>query len=693
MGGKYSSLDPMEVPVPNIEALFERDSYLKPYEKEIRRRYACFLDLKEKIDESESGFDDFTQGYKYYGINVQPDNSVICREWAPGANQLYLTGEFNNWNRDETKYKKLEFGKWELKLPPNQDGSCPIKHLSELKVVVEMENGVKEDRLSPWATYAVEPPKDKGTIYQQRFWNPPKHQKYEFKHSKVPKPKSLRIYECHVGIATSELNVGSYDNFTDNILPKIKKQGYNAIQLMAIMEHAYYASFGYQVTSFFAVSSRYGVPDALKRLIDTAHSMNIAVFLDIVHSHASKNVSDGLNRFDGTDSCYFHSGKRGEHDLWDSRLFNYSEYEVLRFLLSNLRWYLDEYQFDGFRFDGVTSMLYHSHGIGEGFSGNYDEYFGLNVDTEALVYLMLANYVIHKIRGEHVTIAEDVSGMPGMCRPIEEGGLGFDYRLAMAIPDKWIQLLKECKDEDWNIGNIVHTLTNRRWMEPSISYAESHDQALVGDKTIAFWLMDKEMYTNMSTLSDLTPIIDRGIALHKIIRLITHTLGGEGYLNFIGNEFGHPEWLDFPRLGNNSSYHYARRQWNLVEDDLLRYKFLNEFDAAMNHLEEKYGWLHNDSSYVSWKHENDKVIAFERGNGLVFVFNFHPTKSFSGYRVGVSQPGCYKIILSSDDVRFGGQARIDTNLNYFTEPIGFGGLKNSLLLYVPSRTAIILVKN
>lgn len=493
----------------------------------------------------------------------------------------------------------------------------------------------------------------------------------------MKRPKSLRIYETHVGIATSELGVGSYDNFTDNILPRIKNQGYNAIQLMAVMEHAYYASFGYQVTSFYAASSRYGTPDGLKRLIDRAHEMNIVVLLDVVHSHASKNVMDGLNRFDGTDACFFHQDSRGFHTLWDSRLFNYSEFEVLRFLLSNLRWYLDEYQFDGFRFDGVTSMLYHSHGMGEGFSGHYDEYFGLNVDTESVVYLMLANYLVHRLNPHHITIAEDVSGMPGTCRPVTEGGLGFDYRLAMAIPDKWIELLKEQKDEDWNIGNIIHTLTNRRWLEPNIAYAESHDQALVGDKTIAFWLMDKEMYTHMSTLSGPSLIIDRGIALHKMIRLITHSLGGEGYLNFMGNEFGHPEWLDFPRQGNNSSYHYARRQWNLVDDPLLKYKYLNAFDAAMNHLEEKYGWLHSNPGYVSWKHEDDKVIAFERA-GLVFVFNFHSFKSFNDYLVGVDVQGQYQVVLSTDDAVFGGQNRIDTKVIHHAGDYGYAGRRSSV---------------
>lgn len=444
---------------------------------------------------------------------------------------------------------------------------------------------------------------------------------------------------------------------------------------MAVIEHAYYGSFGYQVTSFYAASSRYGTPDELKRLVDEAHRLGLFVLLDVVHSHASKNVEDGLNQFDGTNSCFFHDGPRGEHSLWDSRLFNYTEYEVLRFLLSNLRWWHDEYQFDGYRFDGVTSMLYHSRGIGEGFSGHYDEYFGLNVDTDALIYLALGNYMLHKIDDQAITIAEDVSGMPTLGRPVSEGGVGFDYRLGMAIPDKWIELLKEKKDEDWNIGNIVHTLTNRRWMEKTIAYAESHDQALVGDKTLAFWLMDKEMYTHMSIDSPPSLIIDRGIALHKIIRLLTHALGGEGYLNFMGNEFGHPEWLDFPRFGNNESYHYARRQWNLVDDERLKYKFLNNFDREMNLLDEKYQWLASDPAHVSLKHESDKVIAFERAC-LLFVFNFHPTKSYTDYRVGVHAAGVYQTVFSSDEKDFGGFDRLDKNCKFFTDPLGHNGRAN-----------------
>ncbi|KAL6736172.1 hypothetical protein Aduo_006554 [Ancylostoma duodenale] len=668
---------------PQLDNLVKLDSWLYDFQPEITRRYTVFLDYQKRIEEC-GGMERFTQGYKEFGLNVQPDNSVICHEWAPGADQLALIGDFNGWNRETHKYTREEHGKWRLVVPPNADGSCAIPHNSIIKIAVTRQ-GHTVDKLSPWATYVTRPKET--VVYHQQFYNPP--ERYQFKHPRPSKPESLRIYEAHVGISSWEGKVNSYRAFADDVIPRIARQGYNTIQLMAVMEHVYYASFGYQVTSFFAPASRCGPPDDVKYLVDKAHSMGITILLDVVHSHASKNVADGLNEWDGTDSCYFHSGPRGTHSLWDSRLFDYTQIETLRFLLSNIRWWVEEYGFDGFRFDGVTSMIYHSHGIADSLSGGYPMYFGLNADTDSLVYLMLANDFLHKKYPQIVTIAEEVSGMPALCRPVDEGGQGFDYRLAMALPDMWIKILKHMKDEDWKINDIVHTLENRRWGELNVAYAESHDQALVGDKTIAFWLMDKEMYDFMSLTTPYTPIIERGIALHKMIRLLTMALGGEAWLNFIGNEFGHPEWLDFPRVGNNESFHYCRRQFNLADDELLRYKFLNKWDEEMNKLEQSSGFLHKGPAYVSWKHEGDKMICFERA-GLVFVFNFHPTKSFPDYKVGVEAPGIYKMALNSDDERFGGWNRLQNGSEHHTFPEGYAGRSNHLLVYAPARTCLVL---
>ncbi|KAG8961275.1 alpha-1,4-glucan branching enzyme [Tulasnella sp. 419] len=679
---KTSSLD--------TEPVLKLDGYLKPNIPAIVERYDMYQKWKDTIDKSENGYDAFTKGYERFGIHAAPSGEITYSEWAPNAQEASLIGEFNDWNRSSHRMTRDQFGVWSIKIPPKAPGVPAIPHDSKIKISFVISPYERIERLPAWITRVTQD-LSVSPVYDARFWNPPEEEKYKFKNPRPPKPSCVRIYEAHVGISTSEGRVGTYKEFTRDILKRIKDLGYNVIQLMAVMEHAYYASFGYQVTSFFAASSRYGTPEDLKELIDTAHGMGITVLLDVVHSHACKNVLDGLNLFDGTDHQYFHEGGKGRHDLWDSRLFNYGHHEVLRFLLSNLRWYMEEYQFDGFRFDGVTSMMYLHHGIGTGFSGDYNEYFGPQVDLEGVVYLMLANDMLHTLYPGVITIAEDVSGMPLLCVPVNIGGVGFDYRLSMAIPDMWIKLLKEKKDDEWDLGNIVHTLTNRRWGEKSIAYAESHDQALVGDKTLAFWLMDKEMYTNMSDMSAMTPIIERGLGLHKIIRLLVHALGGEGYLNFEGNEFGHPEWLDFPREGNGNSFHYARRQWNVLDDELLRYKYLNNFDIAMNHLEQKYHWLEALPGYVSLKHEVDKLIVFERA-GLLFVFNFHPTQSFADYRVGVEEAGEYHVALSSDEKRFGGFDRIALDTKFFTTDLPWNGRKNFVQVYIPTRCALVLAK-
>eukprot|EP00049_Salpingoeca_infusionum_P019162 m.360513 g.360513 ORF g.360513 m.360513 type:complete len:742 (+) comp19073_c0_seq1:41-2266(+) len=665
----------------NLPALLERDPHLASFKRRICERYSTYAKLLDRINRYEGGILEFANGFRKRGL--QPvEGGIQYREWAPGAQGVSITGAFCDWDRDKHTCTRDEFGVWSVFIPNKEDGTQPIPCGSAVKVCVTQQDGQRVDRISPWVTRAVQV-KEK-PVYEAQY---EPISDYTWKHPRPPRPQSLRIYEAHVGISGEEEGIASYRHFADTVIPRIAALGYNSIQLMAVMEHAYYASFGYQVTSFFAASSRYGPSEDLKYLVDVAHSYNIQVLLDVVHSHASKNVLDGLNQFDGTDGCYFHTGPRGHHPQWDSRLFDYAQWEVMRFLLSNLRFYMEVYGFDGFRFDGVTSMLYHHHGLSHVFT-QYQDYFGPGADDEAAVYLMLANQLVHEFMESAVTIAEDVSGMPALCRPQDEGGLGFDYRLSMAVPDMWIKLLKEKSDDEWDMGLIVHTLENRRYKEPSIAYTESHDQALVGDKSLAFWLMDQEMYTHMSVLSEPSLIVDRGIALHKMIRLLTHALGGEGYLNFMGNEFGHPEWLDFPRLGNNDSYKYARRQWHLVDDHLLRYKFLNEFDKAMQHTEAKYGWLAAPPAFVSCKHEGDKVIVFERA-GLVFAFNFHPTKSFTDYRVGVAEQGVYTPCLTTDETDFGGTDRIKAT-EHFSEATPWHDRPASILLYLPSRTAVVL---
>ncbi len=621
-----------------------------------------------------------SQGHRYFGFNLGELDGVAgvwYREWSPGARSVALTGDFNGWDRSSHSLTRDEFGTWSLFVP---ESTAP-RHGSLVKVHIVGEDGGAMDRIPAYARRVIQ---NESRDFSCQVWLPPE---YEWDHSPPSPNSALRIYETHIGMAGEEGKVSSFAEFEQQVLPRVARLGYTAIQIMAVQEHPYYGSFGYHVSSFFAVSSRFGTPEEFKSLVDRAHGLGLKVFLDLVHSHSVKNVREGLSRFDGTDHQYFHAGGRGMHPAWDSLLFDYSKYEVQRFLLSNIRFWIEEFRLDGFRFDGVTSMLYLDHGLGREF-GDWEGYFGSNVDQDALVYLQLANALLHDLNPGAVSVAEDVSGMPGMARPQIEGGIGFDYRLAMGIPDYWIKTLKERRDEDWQLGEIWSVLLNRRFDEKHVAYAESHDQALVGDKTIAFRLMGDAMYNGMSH-SQRTPLIDRGLALHKLIRLLTFSLGGDAWLSFMGNEFGHPEWIDFPREGNNWSYHYARRQWSLLDNPLLYYQDLNAFDRALMDLDEKYHLLKSTLIEQLSVHEEAKRIVYRRGE-LVIAVNLHGTESYADLRIPVPDRRDYETVLSSDDSSFAGLGRVVTGTRYPIQHRAFQGRDQSLQIYLPSRTALVL---
>ena len=646
------------------------------YAKDIQLRMENYNRKKKELLADGQTLSDIANGYLYFGIH-KVRGGWVYREWAPGADAMYLMGDFNGWSRYANPMEKKDGGVFEIKLK----GADALRHGQKIRAVV-VHQGQELERIPVYARYVEQDKTDKS--WDAKVYAPKKQFKWTDEGFKPE--KTLFIYECHIGMAQETPAVGTYTQFRENILPRIKQLGYNTIQIMAIMEHPYYASFGYQVTNFFAASSKFGTPDELKALVNTAHALGITVLLDVVHAHACINTREGINEFDGTDHQFFHAGGKGNHSAWGTKVFNYEKNEVLHFLLSNLKFWQQEYHFDGFRFDGVTSMLYHNHGLGTSFD-SYDKYFSLNTDTEAVTYLQLANDLVREVNPHAITIAEDTSALPGLCLPVKQGGVGFDYRLAMGEPDMWIKILKERRDEDWDMYNLWYELTGRRPKEPVIGYVESHDQALVGDKTVMFRLCDKEMYWGMSVHQD-NMVIERGMALHKLIRLLTMSLGGEGYLTFMGNEFGHPEWIDFPREGNGWSYHYCRRQWSLADNPDLKYHFLQAFDQAMVALAKKYR-LFSGTSRNLWIGQEDKTLFYER-KGVVFAFNFHPWKSFEGYFLPVPEEGHYEVLLSSDDAAFGGHDRIARDYVYEAtkQPDGRIGFQ----IYLPSRCAVVLKK-
>ncbi len=664
--------------------LVKNDPYLEPYEDAIRGRHDHALwKLSQLTQEGKKSLSDFASGYDYYGLH-KLSRGWVFREWAPNATAIYLVGDFNNWQEDE-KYlaKRIEgTGNWELRLPEKA-----MHHGDLFKMHVKW-NGGEGERIPAWATRVVQDEVTK--IFSAQVWSP--KETYQWKKNNFkPQTSPLLIYECHIGMSQDAEKVGTYTEFKDNVLPRIVKDGYNCIQIMAIQEHPYYGSFGYHVSSFFAPSSRFGTPEELKALIDAAHAKGVAVIMDIVHSHAVKNEVEGLGNLAGDPNQYFYPGERHEHPAWDSLCFDYGKDDVIHFLLSNCKYWLQEFHFDGFRFDGVTSMLYYSHGLGEAFGG-YGDYFNGHEDDNAICYLTLANKLIHEVNPKAITIAEEVSGMPGLAAKFEDGGYGFDYRMAMNIPDFWIKIIKEQKDEDWKPSSIFWEVKNRRADEKTISYCESHDQALVGDKTIIFRLIDADMYWHYKK-RDGNDMAVRGIALHKMIRLATASTINGGYLNFMGNEFGHPEWIDFPREGNGWSYKYARRQWNLVDNKELDYHYLGDFDREMlKVIKDERNFIRTAIQEI-WHNDGDQVLAYMRGD-LLFVFNFSPTKSFTDY--GFLVPvGSYNIMLDTDNKAFGGNGFNDDTLTHFTnyDPLYVNEHKEWLKLYLPARTALVLKKN
>ncbi|MEE9367336.1 MAG: alpha amylase C-terminal domain-containing protein [Pontiella sp.] len=654
------------------------DPWLKPFLGEIHHRAAHTKQVEGRLTGGTISLNEFANAHEYYGLHFR-NGQWIFREWAPNATAIYLIGDFSGWQqRDEFA---LHYGDgdgvWEIELPADK-----LKHEDLYKLKMYWPGGEGE-RLPAYVRRAVQDPETH--IFSGQVWHPETAYQWKFPDPVKPIGAPL-IYESHIGMAQEDATVGSYLEYKEKILPRIVEMGYNTVQFMGIMEHPYYGSFGYHVSNFFAASSRFGTPEELKELIDACHEAGVAVIMDLVHSHAVKNEEEGLSRFDGTTYQYFHEGDRGDHDAWDSRCFDYGKAEVLHFLLSNSKYWLDEFKFDGYRFDGVTSMLYHHRGLDTSFT-DYSNYFDESVDADALSYLALSNKLIHEVRPNAITVAEDVSGMPGLCGEQDEGGCGFDFRLAMGVPDCWFKLVNDTPDEEWNMSWLFHELTSHRADEQVISYVESHDQALVGGKTFIFELIDKEMHHSMHVDSK-NLIVDRGLALHKMARLATLGASAHGYLNFMGNEFGHPEWIDFPREGNNWSYNYARRQWSLRDDHSLKFSQLADFDKAMVNLINEHGVIGAKPVTFRLINEGDKIMAFER-DGLLFCLNFHPDKSFADYPVDVS-PGKYKMVLNTDSPEFGGHDIIQGEQVFQSREFHDGENDRSQInIYTPARTGIV----
>ncbi|KAH9651980.1 SBE3 [Citrus sinensis] len=575
-----------------------------------------------------------------------------------------------------------------------------IPHGSKYRVYFNTPDGPLE-RIPAWATY-VQPDAD-GKEAFAIHWEPSPEFAYKWRNTRPKVPKSLRIYECHVGISGSKPKISSFNEFTEKVLPHVKEAGYNVIQLFGVVEHKDYFTVGYRVTNLYAVSSRYGTPDDFKRLVDEAHGLGLLVFLDIVHSYSAADQMVGLSQFDGSNDCYFHTaqiiffcvvlyyahmipGKRGFHKYWGTRMFKYDDLDVLHFLLSNLNWWVVEYQIDGFQFHSLSSMIYTHNGFAS-LTGDLEEYCNQYVDKDALLYLILANEILHALHPNIITIAEDATYYPGLCEPTTQGGLGFDYFLNLSASEMWLSFLENTPDHEWSMSKIVSTLVgNGQYSDKMIMYAENHNQSISGGQSFA-----EILFGEISEHSpDTNNLLLRGCSLHKMIRLITFTIGGHAYLNFMGNEFGHPKRVEFPMPSNNFSFSLANRHWDLLANRL--HSNLYSFDQELMKLDENAKVLLRGSPSVHHVNDAKMVICYMRGP-LVFIFNFHPTDSYEDYSVGVEEAGEYQIILNTDESKFGGQGLIKEH-QYLQRTISkrVDGLRNCIEVPLPSRTAQILAE-
>lgn len=553
-----------------------------------------------------------------------------------------------------------------------------ISHGSRYRVYFNTPNGALE-RVPAWATYVL--PDSDGNQYYAVHWEPPPEDVYKWKNKRPKVPKSFRIYECHVGISGIEQKISSFNEFISKVLPHIKNAGYNAIQLIGVIEHRDYSSVGYKVTNLFAVSSRFGTPNDFKHLVDEAHGLGLLVFLDIVHSYSAADELVGLSLFDGSNDCYFHTGKRGHHKYWGTRMFKYGDVDVLHFLLSNLKWWVVEYQIDGFQFHSLSSMMYTHNGFAT-FTGEMEEYCNQYVDKDALIYLILANEMLHELHPDIITIAEDATFYPGLCEPTSQGGLGFDYWVNLSVSEMWLWLLENAPYQEWNMNKIVSVLVNNQQShEKMLLYTENHNQSISGGRSFAEIILRKFKEQPFGS-EDVT---FRVSSLHNMVKLITFSISGSAYLNFMGNEFGHPNRVEFPMPSNNYSFNFANRRWDLLLEGVHNNLF--KFDMDMMRMDEHEQILSRGLPKVHHVNDFNMVISYIRGP-LLFICNFHPEISHKMYIIGVEEAGEYKVILNTDEISYGGHGELkDDQYLQRTSNKRADGYRISLEVTLPRRSA------